>query len=332
VLASILDAVTALLNKSGIADTAIRIVVATGAHRRLSRDELALKLGRNALARFPIECHSGSRMSPTGVQYGDAELLVNATYLAADLKVLIGTPVPHSFAGSSGGAKLVIPGLADLQATVRSHKMVLMGLRRGGDSTQSTFREHIEDLVRHLGVHFAISVVTDAERKTVAVFAGDLVESHRAAAAHGDALYATPVHNEYECLVLNAYPKDTDLIQSENAFVAVKRARLPVSPTGLVVMTTAASEGVGHHGLFEPGGAAYRTPVPPRALRGRELWVYAPSVAPADAYHLFHSECRVFGDRTALAEALGRRFEHPIHCAILPAAPLQLITSVRAHS
>lgn len=329
-LVPLLSFVTARLHAAGVASTAVRIVIATGAHRALTRRELELKLGVDTCSEFRVESHSLERLAPTGIRYGDAELLVNATYLDADLKILIGSPLPHAFAGSSGGAKLVIPGLASLDATLRSHKFILMGLRSGGDPTRSTFRNHIEELVGRLGVHFAISVVTNANRKVVAVFAGDLVESHRAASTYADTLYNTPVHGDYDCLILNAYPKDTDLIQSETAFVAFKRASLPVVPNGLVVLTTAASEGIGQHGLFEPGGAAYRQPVLPRALRGRELWLYAPSMSTADAHRLFPEQCSVFQRPDALANALQDRFAGPVSCGVLPAAPMQLINSSSA--
>jgi hypothetical protein len=95
-------------------------------------------------------------------------------------------------------------------------------------------------------------------------------------------------------------------------------------------LTTAASEGLGRHGLFEPGGASYRKPTKKRALGDRELWVYAPNV-PADAVRkLYWDGYPAFHDAGELRGALASRFPGPTDAAVFPCASMQEVHDLRS--
>ena len=95
------------------------------------------------------------------------------------------------------------------------------------------------------------------------------------------------------------------------------------------MLMTAASDGVGRHGLFEPGGANYRAPTRKHALGNRELWIYAPGVSTKQVRELFWDGYPVFHNATALAVALAERFPGPTQAAVLPCAPMQQVCDVR---
>ena len=102
-------------------------------------------------------------------------------------------------------------------------------------------------------------------RETVGLYAGDVTLAHRHACRHAGEAFATDLHDTYDAAFVNAFPKDIDLIQAESAFVAWKTASVPVvREGGVVVLSSAASTGLGQHGLFEPGGVSYRPPRPKR--------------------------------------------------------------------
>jgi len=319
------------LHAAGLAEEAVRIVVATGTHAPLGPTQLDCKLGADIVSRYRVESHDCAQpLAATGILYGKRELRVNRTFFESDLKIALGSVLPHSFAGYSGGAKLVLPGLADAEATSRSHKFVLLGLRGGSGLEGNRFRSEAEQLARRLGLSFVVCAVPGAERKTLGVFAGDVVAAHRRACAEAETVFRTELSSDYDCLILNAYPKDIDLIQSENVFVALKRAKTPVvASDGVIVLTSAASEGVGRHGLFEPGGLSYRAPVKKRALGGRELWLYVPNVPTDDVRKLFWSGYPVFHDAHELEQALAKRLGKSARAAVVPMAPMQQLHDVR---
>ena len=313
------------LREAGLPREGVRIVVATGSHGALRREQLEWKVGPAVVSQHPVECHDfRGTLAETGIEYGDRPWLVNRTFLESDLKIVIGSVLPHTFAGFSGGAKLVLPGLSDLAATARSHKFVQLGLRGGADPNENRFRLEAERMARQIGVRFAVCVVTNSRRETAGVFAGDLVRAHRLACIAARDVFRTPVDGPYDGAILNAYPKDIDLIQAENAFVALKTAPSPVvRDGGVVVLATAASEGLGRHGLFEPGGAGYRPPARKRALGDRELWIYAPAVSEADVRKLYWEGYPVFHDGAALTSALAQRLPERARIAVFPCAPTQ---------
>jgi len=323
----LLPLLTSRLEAAGLNRSAITIVVATGAHGSPSRAELVAKLGEATVESFRVEVHTAtSELRRTGIVYGDGELSVNRTFLESGMRILLGSALPHPFAGFGGGAKLVIPGLTDLDATDRSHKFVLMGLRDGARHGITKFREEVEALVARIGAQFTVTVVPNDRREPVAVFCGDLVASHRAACATAWAAYATPILGDYDCLLLNAYPKDVDLIQSQSALTALKWLGRPaVREGGVLVLTTAATHGLGQHGLFGPGGRSYRPPSRLRTLGDRALWLYAPTLDEGQARAVHWSGYPVFRDASSLSRDLHHRLGSGVRAAILAAAPTQIL-------
>lgn len=329
--ADVLPTLIEQLENAGLGRSAITVLVATGTHGPLTSEQIERKLGPDVAKAVRVEVHDARTSTvPTEIRYGQQRLRINRTFLESELKLSVGSVLPHSFAGYSGGAKLLLPGLADVKATARSHKFVEMGLRGGADPNENRFRLEIERLARELGLGYTVCMVPNSRRETAGVFAGDLVAAHREACRTAARVYATPLRETYDCVVLNAYPKDVDLVQAENALVALKTARAPVvHGEGILVIATAASEGLGRHGLFAPGGHSYRTPRRKRALGGRELWLYAPGITEEEARQLHWEGYPFFHDAAALCEALGERFPGAARAAVLPCAPVQQIDDRR---
>lgn len=323
--AEVLPELLKRLHAGGLSAAAIRIVVATGSHGPVGAEAITWKVGEEVAAAYRVESHDcHGDLAGTGIAYGDRELRINRTFLEADLRLVVGSALPHAFAGFSGGAKLVIPGLVDIEATARSHKFVELGLRGGTRPGENRFRGEAEQLVGQLGLDFAVCVLPNARRETAAVFAGHFVRAHRRACERAAALYRTTLGPDYDCLVLNAYPKDVDLIQSEGALVALKSLRGPaVREGGVIVLATAAFAGIGRHGLFEPGGASYRKPQRKRIAAGRDLWLYVPSLSADQVHQLYCHEYPVFRRPAELCSALAARFVGPAKAAVLPCAAMQ---------
>ncbi len=327
----ILEILSAQLQRSGISANSIEIIIATGSHGPLSSEEVRWKVGERMAGEHRVHSHDcRSNLAGTGIVYGDRELRMNRNFLEADLKISIGSVLPHSFAGFSGGAKLVLPGLADLESIARSHKFVQLGLRGGSEPNANRFRVEAEQIARKLQLSFVVCVVTNALRETIGVFAGDVVEAHRAACLKAKRAFETPVAKTYDCAILNAYPKDCDLVQAANSFIAWKTARQPViHEDGLIVLASAASHGVGKHGLFDPGGMSYRTPAPLRHLRGRELWVFAPGLTSRQVHQLYWDGYRVLSSVNELEAALSSRLGSGATIAVFPCASMQQVNDLR---
>jgi len=335
---AVLDALWQELKAAGLKADAVRIVVASGSHRPLERRELHLKLGAEAMGRHPIYGHHPfENLADTGVLLGKVPLRVNRFFHEAQLRIGVSTVTPHPFAGFSGGAKIVLPGLASLDVLERTHKFVLMGLRGGiGAVDGNRFREEAEDAVRAFGLHFSVNLVVNGRRAVAGLAAGDLRDAHRAAVEIARRVYAAPCSSPgsapssapksdgADAVVLNAYPKDMDLIQADFAFNPLRWLPGLVKPEGVVVLTSACPLGRGVHGLFEPGMRLHRKPSARGFLGGRTLLVHSPELSAFDFHDLYWEGYELHGEWRTLRERLEGLLPGSRRVLVFPCAPIQI--------
>jgi len=126
-------------------------------------------------------------------------------------------------------------------------------------------------------------------------------------------------------LVLNAFPKDTELLQAENGFIPLKSAKQPLlKEGGTVLLTSACSEGLGHHGLFGPGGILYRKPRPLRFLKNYRFVFFSNNINENDFHQVFAEEYPLLTDGNQLSSYLTDRLPADARVAVFPFGSLQL--------
>lgn len=325
--APVLADVIRRLTAAGIDPSAIVVVVAGGAHRPADARDIALKVGDVVALGVQARGHDAARdTTDTGVLLGGVPVRLNEAFLRASLRIGIGGVLPHPFAGFSGGAKVVVPGLADLEVLTRSHKYALMGLAGGPSLAGNRFRGEMEKAVRQVGLHFTVNLVLNDRGQTAGAVAGDMVAAHREAARLAGRFAATAAPSQpLDALVLNAWPKDIEVLQIEAAFVALRSGMLGwLSDEAPVVLTAACPRGLGEHGLFGPGGRLYRVPGPLRFLGHHPLWIHAPGAREADVRVVFHTDHRVFASWPAVIRKLQSIAPAHARVGIVPCGALQL--------
>jgi nickel-dependent lactate racemase len=310
---------------AGMAAEAVTVVVATGAHGKASGRDLGWKVGGlpagvRIVSHDPVE-----EVDDTGVALAGQPVRVNRHYLAADLRIGVSGVMPHPFAGFSGGGKVVLPGLSDLDAVVRSHKYALMGFGGGLGLEGNRFRSDMERAVRAIGIDWTVNLVMNSRCETAALVAGDLEAAHRAAAVRARAIGRTEAPPQLlDGLVLNAYPKDSELLQLEAALVALRAGMLAwLKPEAPVVLLGACPDGLGAHRLFGPGGRLFRKPTQKAYLGGRQLHVVSPATAadgdravfwPGYPYHETWEACaRAIAPALPAGAAIGVATCGPLH-------------------
>ncbi len=138
------------------------------------------------------------------------------------------------------------------------------------------------EAVRMVGLDAVVNVVVGHRRQVLGIFVGDFVAAQRKAAAFAEQVYATPVAGPADVVLLNAYPKDTELLQVLNAANALGAAKIPlIREGGVAVVSSAASEGLGYHALSGPGGRMFARPPYP-LLTGQPTVVFCPHGRTAD--------------------------------------------------
>ena len=328
-LGELLNVLLDMLHQSGLQPEQIRFLFGLGTHRPLSKEDMVKKLGADIVQQYQCLNHQLEETESIGAVWGKTDVKINRHYLAADFKIVISGLTPHSFAGFSGGAKMIIPGLADMEIVAKTHKSVMMGfMGKLGEVENNRFRKTIETLVRQAGLDFFIGVVLNGDRSIADLYAGNFIEAHRRAAETARALYQVRLKDNtpYDVVFLNAFPKDTELLQAENGFIPLKSAGTNlVKEGGTVILTSACSEGMGHHGLFEPGGLLYHVPRPIRFLKHRNFVFYSPNITSDEFHKLFHTDYLFFNEKDKFSKYLLQSFKGRVRAAVFPYASLQMV-------
>jgi nickel-dependent lactate racemase len=331
--ARILPALLSELESAGLAGEDIFFIVANGAHRALTRDDLVKKLGRDVVDRFAVlrhDCHQNLVQVDRIEGVGSIE--VNEFFHRADLKIGITGLMPHFMSGFSGGSKIVMPAVCGLDTIAATHEHTVGGPPQAvGVVEGNRMRQVMDRCAEAAGLDLQIDCVFNARGELADLFCGG-PGAHVAAVRSARQIYATRVPRGADVAVFNAFPKDTEFIQAMAALNPWADRQNPardlVRPGGTIVVICAASEGLGAHELIEHGRRHFR-PRPEhgafrRILAGRRLLFLAPGVSPAVVRRYYLDRAEHFRNRADLLQRLTELHPGGARAAVLPAAPLQL--------
>lgn len=327
-LEPLLNAIVDTLSQASLKDDQIRFVIAGGAHAPMHKHQIEMKFGKTLLKRFIFLNHNPyDNLTETGIILGKTPVRLNTFFYQADLKIAVGTIMPHSFAGFSSGAKLLLPGLSDLPTLERTHKFVMMGFRGGvNDVETNKFRGEIEGVAQQVGLDFFCGVVPNSKRDIAGFFCGDVIQAHRKGVGFARDIFCTQVQPEADIAVLNSYPKDTELIQADAALTPLKTIKQPlVKENGIYIIISRCSDGYGYHSLFGPGMPLSRKSVKRGMLKNRDLIVFAPGINAPEFKTMYWDGYTLCNQWDQVMELISKKY--PDHCrvTVLPNAPLQLL-------
>lgn len=269
-----------LLGERGLAAGRVTVLASLAGHARMNEAEAAWKVGRlPESVRFAQHSLEGPFK---WLEAGGRRVGVNSLYADADFKVALGSLIPHPFAGFSGGAKAVMPGVADLETIRRNHRLVAFGRGKVADPANG-IRRQMEEITEAVGLDLLINAAVNGRREVVALFAGPPRETYPEASIWARRWSACPPARPHDVVLLNAYPKDREMLQVSNAFNVL--ATLPkghLEQVRDVVLIARAKGGLGFHALFGPGGPLYSNASVPWWMAHANLLVYSPELSRED--------------------------------------------------
>lgn len=257
-VAEIVPHVLEELATAGIKDNQIRFIAASGCHGALSRLDFVKKLGEDVLARFPVYNHSPfSNYVYAGTTTGGTKIYINAEVMKCDLKIGIGSIVPHIMAGFGGGSKIVLPGVAAYETVLALHSPREESRKGGFSDTVSGMgafednprRRDIDESAEIVGLDMKIDAIVNIWGETAAIFAGAPRPAYAAALEEARNHYLTPLVRDKDIVIANTFAKANEAISGLLiAFPAVSRHG------GDVVLIANAPEGQITHYLMGPFG------------------------------------------------------------------------------
>lgn len=228
----------------------ISILFALGGHRPHSPEEQVRLVGeevaRSGVRLLDLET---SRCRPVGTTSRGTRLEVFEPYLDADLRVCVGNIEYHYFAGFSGGAKAVVPGLCSYAAISDNHSMMLAPTARAGIMEGNPVREDIDEAAEMIGIDFILNVLLDEEKRIWHAVAGHFLAAHRAGAEVYDRRCDLRIAEAADVVIASpgGRPKDINLYQAQKTLDNVSGA---VKDGGVIVLVARCPEGFGQR-VFE---------------------------------------------------------------------------------
>ena len=230
------------------------LINATGMHRPNTDAELRGMLGDDIVANYRIVNHDStdrSQLRYLGKTSTGGPVWINTHYLDASVKILTGFIEPHFFAGFSGGAKLILPGIAGAESVMHNHNAAMIGHPGATWGRLEDNPIHCEqrEAAALCPPDLSLNVTLNKQKEITGVFAGEMLQAHDAGCAFARRSVMRPVPEPYDIVVTtnSGYPLDLNLYQAVKGMSAAYRV---VKPGGAIVIAAECAEGIGH-GHFE---------------------------------------------------------------------------------
>ena len=240
VLPSVLDE----LYLGGISPDDITVVFALGSHRKHTEEEKKKLVGERVYNEVrcidsdPSDCvHMGDTSAGTPVD-------ITRSVAEADFRIGIGNIEFHYFAGYSGGAKALMPGVSTPAAIQCNHSMMIDEKACAGRIDGNPIRKDIEESETFCHLSFIVNPILDEHKHIVYCVAGDVTEAHRAGCRYLDTMYRKPLKRRADIVIVSqgGAPKDANLYQTQKA---LDNSKYAVKDGGTIIVIGACNEGLG---------------------------------------------------------------------------------------
>lgn len=242
--AKVMPALLDELYAGGVRPEDITLVFALGSHRCHTDEERKKLAGERAWREIrcvdsdPGDCVSygvTSRGTPVDITRAVAE---------ADKRICLGNIEYHYFAGYSGGAKAIMPGVSTRAAIQANHSRMVLPACCAGALETNPLRMDIEEAGAMVGIDFILNVVLSEHKEILRAVAGDATLAHRAGCAFLDTLYRKELAEPADIVLVSqgGAPKDLNLYQTQKALDNAKHA---VKEGGVIILIGSCREGLG---------------------------------------------------------------------------------------
>lgn len=232
----------------------ITLLNALGSHRPNTKEQLEKLLTPNVVRDYRVLNHepeNPAALRQVGLTKSGVPALLNKHLLDADVRIITGFIEPHFFAGFSGGPKGIMPGVAGLETIVSNHgrEHIASPQAAFGILDGNPIWEEMRDIARLAGPSFLLNVALNEVREITGVFAGDLIQAHRAGCEFVRASAMQKVESPFDLIITtnSGYPLDQNLYQGVKGMSAAARI---VKDGGAIILAAQCRYGV-------PDGSPY---------------------------------------------------------------------------
>ncbi|MGI6161429.1 MAG: nickel-dependent lactate racemase [Christensenellales bacterium] len=233
----------------GVSEDDIFVIFGLGNHRPQTEEEMIYLVGEETYNRVKCYDSDPNDLIQLGVTEMGTPVDITRRVCEADKRVCIGNVEYHYFAGYSGGAKAIMPGVSSHAAIQSNHSRMVLDTARAGLIDGNPVRKDIDDVADFISIDFIVNVVLDEKKNIINAAAGHYISAHRKACAFLDTLYKIEIPERADIVIVSpgGYPKDINVYQAQKALDNAKHA---VKKGGIIIWAGACTEGLGEE-VFE---------------------------------------------------------------------------------
>jgi len=334
-----------LLEAMAVPPENVTVLVGTGTHRPPTSAELEDMFGGELLRTLRVISHDAFNPEENralGTTPSGINVSLNRHYAAADKRIALGFIEPHFFAGFSGGAKAVAPGLASLESifALHSYQFISDPASTWGEIDCNPIQRAVHEVTALCPPDFLVNVTLNRDKAITGVYAGDYRHAHREGCARVREETMIPVDRAFPVVITSnsGYPLDQNLYQTVKGISAADRI---AQPGGVILTISECRDGIPEGGnfraLLERGSslAAFERYLTAQSVPVLDQWqaqillkiidakrAYLYSTIPSDSVRA----CRLYPADSVesaldgLFDAMGRG----VPAAVLPAGPLTI--------
>ncbi len=230
--------------RAGINPEEITVVFALGSHRRHTEEEMRKITGDNIYDLVHTIDSDPEDVVLLGYTSRGTPVNITSSVASADRRICVGNIEMHYFAGYSGGAKAIMPGVSDRSAIQANHRMMIEETSAAGKIEGNNIRLDIEEAGDICGIDFILNVVLDENKDIVYAVAGDHRKAHREGCRFLDRMYKVRIPRRADIVIATpgGFPKDLNLYQAQKALDNAKHA---VREGGIIILAAECPEGLG---------------------------------------------------------------------------------------
>lgn len=234
--------------RDGNPDADITIIVATGLHRGMTKEEMNAKFGPRLVAKERIINHDAfdaDMFIDLGVLPSGSKCEINRLAIETDLLVAEGFIEPHFFAGYSGGRKSVLPGIASQDCVNINHSAMAIAHPKAitGVLDGNPIHEDMITAARMANLAFILNVLLDEDKNISAAVAGEVEQAHRLGCSWlQEAIGIDPIMADIVITTNGGYPLDQNLYQCPKG---LSTALATANEHAAIILVAACKDGLG---------------------------------------------------------------------------------------
>lgn len=241
----VLPPVIRALKQAGIKEDDVTVILARGSHRGHTEEEKRYLVGEAVFeSKINVIDSDMDNCINLGKCNNGTPVDIFRPVAEADRIICMGNIEYHYFAGYSGGAKALMPGVSSHDAIQANHSNMVKEEAYAGNMETNPVRQDIDQVGEFIKIDFIINVVLNKKKEIVKAVAGHYIKAHREGCQYLDKMYGIPIDKQADIVILSpgGFPKDINIYQSQKGLDNAKHA---VREGGIIILAASAKEKFG---------------------------------------------------------------------------------------